>query len=421
MNTNKPDRRRFLKNGVALAGLAVGGMRSGVAQTLGSEAVERHAKVAESYGERTRFETVARLPQAPTPQYQRAGIMLTPLQDSVGIITPSSLHYIATHNHAVPEIDPRQHRVLIHGLVDRSLVFTMEELRCLPSVSRVHFLECANNSTQLLAGDGRKAETVQDTHGKTSCSEWSGVPLSVLLKEAGVQKGAAWVIAEGLDLVKHAQSIPLEKAMDDIIVAYGQNGEALRPEQGYPLRLVTPGFEGLYQVKWLRRIKVVDQPYMNLLETTTYIRPMPDGKAHWFDFELPPKSVITRPSGGQRVPGRGFYEITGLAWSGGGAIQRVEVSTDGGRTWKDARIQEPLHRFAHTRFYFPWTWDGEETVVQSRCTDERGQVQPTLTEFLKTRGVDLNYWKTTKARVGFFNGIQPWKVTREGSVQNALL
>ena len=376
MDAKERGRRRFLKEGAALAGLAVGAIRSASGQALGREKPEVQSKGPRAYSERSPFETSLRtLP----PPDGFAGF--TPLQDFVGIITPSSLHFVNSH-YDVPEIDPRQHRLLIHGMVDHPLILTMEDLKRLPSVSRIHFLECADNGERAL----KKAETVLESAGRTSCSEWTGVLLSLLLQEAGVQKGATWLIAEGADSGKHSKSIPLAKAMDDIIVAYGQNGEALRPENGYPLRLVIPGWEGINNMKWVRRIKVVDQPYMAKAETAGYALIRPDGKARWFRFEMPPKSIITRPSGGQRLPGRGFYEITGLAWSGGGTIRRVEVSTDGGRTWKDAELQQPIHRIAHTRFRFPWDWNGEEAVLQSRCTDEQGQVQPTLAELSKVFG-----------------------------------
>ncbi len=235
-----------------------------------------------------------------------------------------------------------------------------------------------------------------------------------------MQKGASWLVAEGAEGGQHTKSIPLEKAMDDVLVAYGQNGEPVRPEQGYPLRLVVPGWRGVNNVKWLRRIKVVDQPYMTKWESSAYSRLMPDGKARWFLFEMPPKSVITRPSGGQRLPSRGFYEITGLAWSGGGAIRRVEVSTDGGRNWKDAQLQQPVFRMAHTRFRFPWNWDGEEAVLQSRCTDERGDNQQTLAELGGIQGLESAYWLPPSPRFNRLNLIFPWKVTREGRVHNAL-
>ena len=419
MKTQGLGRRRFLKEGVGLAGLAVGAMRSASGQTLGSAIPEaRPLDSLRAYGERSRFVDSVRTPVEgkPVPFYTK--LTLTPLQDSIGIITPSALHFVSSHGFDPPEIDPRQHRLMIHGMVDRPLIFTVEELQRLPSVSRIHGIECAGNSYLFLAD--RKAKTVQETHGKTSCSEWTGVLLSLLLREAGVQKGGNWIVAEGAEAGKHSMSIPLEKGMDDVIVAYGQNGEPVRPEQGYPLRLVIPGWEGTRNIKWLRRIKVGDQPYMTKFESTGYPSLRPDGKSRWFLFEMGPKSVITFPSGEQRLPGRGFYEITGLAWSGRGAIRRVEVSTDGGRSWKDAQLQEPVLRIAHTRFRFPWNWDGEEAMLQCRCTDDLGDVQPSLAELGKLWGVKPDYWLSTTNFTNHFNAIQPWKVNRDGSVHNAI-
>lgn len=423
MKIKQSDRRRFLKESAALAGLAAATIRAASSQTPGSERPAVLPDDLHSYSRRSRFESSARSRGGDQPRTPVQDSAKTPLQDSVGIITPSDFHFLVFHSPSIQDIDPRQHRLLIHGMVDRPLILTLEDLKRLPSVSRVHFLECAGNSSPTT---NRSAQTAQDTHGLTSCSEWTGVPLSLLLKETGVQKGASWLIAEGADAVKHSKSIPLEKAMEDVLVAYGQNGEAVRVEQGYPLRLVVPGFEGVNNVKWLRRIKVVDQPYMDKLESTGYPNLRTDGKARWFQFELEPKSVITFPSGGQRLPSRGFYQITGLAWSGGGAIRRVEVSTDGGRSWKDAQIQEPVHRMAHTRFGLAWNWDGEEAVLQSRCTDERGATQPTLAEVSKFWGVTPDYWYAPPSSDGLvnlanhFNTIQPWKVTRDGSVHNAM-
>ena len=423
-------RRRFLRDGAALASLAVGVMRPASGATLEGETPEVPAKDLHAYGERSRFEMSLRTgsigtwpTQTSGPDYRRDFGFRTPLQDSVGMITPPALHYIVSHGFEPPDIDPREHRLLIHGMVDRPLIFSLEDLRRLPSVTRVHFLECNGNSAPSgPTGPPRiaPAATAQDTHGLTSCSVWTGIPMSLLLNEAGVQKGAAWIIAEGSERGKHHKSIPIEKAMDDVLIAYGQNGEALRPEQGYPLRLLVPGWEGINNVKWLRRIKLVDEPYMGMRESTKYPVLRPDGKARWFQFEMGPKSVITRPSGGQQLFARGFYEISGLAWSGGGAIRRVEVSTDGGRTWKDAEMQNPVHRKAHTRFGFAWNWDGEETLLQSRSTDERGEVQPTVMELAKFLRVEPDFFQKTSTVVGHFNAIQSWKVTRDGSVLNAL-
>src|SRR5579871_5609356 len=343
MDAKKSNRRRFLKGGAALAGLAAGGAGRASAQTQGTPAKKVDDLIA--YGERSRFVTSVRIPVAERHSPDEFGLtfhVLTPLQDSVGIITPSSLFYTATHRGAfVPDIDPREHRFMIHGMVDRPLVFTLDDLKRLPYVSRIHFVECLGNRARATH------KTVQETHGLTSCAEWTGVPLSLLLNEAGVQKEASWIVAEGAEEVKGSSSIPLAKAMDDCVVCYGMNGEPLRPQQGFPLRLMVPGFEGIYQIKYLRRVKVVDQYYMTYDD---YGHIVPDMKSAALTNQIGPKSVITYPSGGQQLQGPGFYEITGLAWSGAGAIRSVEISTDGGRTWKNADLRSPSYRMAHTRF-----------------------------------------------------------------------
>ena len=364
-----------------------------------------------AYGERSHFVTSIRKPVADRHSPDEFGLMfhvLTPLQDSFGIITPSSLFYTATHRGSfVPDIDPREHRFMIHGMVDRPLVFSMDDLKRLPYISRIHFVECLGNRAR------PSNKTVQETHGLTSCAEWTGVPLSLLLKEAGVQSGASWIVAEGAEEVKGASSIPLGKAMDDCLVAYAMNGEPLRPQQGYPLRLIAPGFEGIYQVKYLRRIKVVDQFYMTYDD---YGHINPDPKTAALTHMIGPKSVITFPSGRQKLLGPGFYEVTGLAWSGGGAIRSVEISTDGGQSWKAADLRSPALPMAHTRFGFHWNWDGKGCMLMSRCTDELGTVQPTRADIAK-------YWNdpVDKVRIrGADNSVQPWKVLSDGSVQNGL-
>src|SRR6266851_5112470 len=328
MDSKKRNRRGFLRDSAALAGLAAGGAGLAKGQTQGTPSKKIDELIA--YGERSRFVTSIRVPVAERMSPDMYGLtfhVLTPLQYSVVIITPSSLHYTATHRGAfVPDIDPREHRLMIHGMVDRPLVFTMDELKRLPYVSRIHFIECQGNRASA------QHKTVQETHGLTSCAEWTGVPLSLLLKEAGVQKGASWIVAEGAEEVKGASSIPLGKAMDDCLVAYGQNGEAIRPQQGYPLRLLVPGYEGIFQTKYLRRIKVVEQYYMTYND---YGHISEDPRIAALGNQIGPKSVITFPSGGQKLPGPGFYEISGLAWSGGGAIRGVEITCNGGQTWQD--------------------------------------------------------------------------------------
>jgi sulfane dehydrogenase subunit SoxC len=385
---------------------AVGGLFTGCRRGEQPEEGPRMiGKPLSAHGERSPFEKSARW--LPTTKILENGSSLTPLQDLWGIITPAELHF-ERHHAGVPTIDPAQHRLLIHGMVERPLIFTVAEIRRLPSISRIHFIECAGNTRD--GWSTKHPPTVQQSHGLASCSEWTGVKLSLLLSEAGVKPGATWILAEGADACKMQRSIPLKKAMDDIIVAYGQNGEALRPEQGYPLRLMIPGWEGNTNVKWLRRIKVTDEPSMARDETAKYTDLMPDGTARQFTFVMDAKSVITSPSSGQKLAGSGFYEIRGLAWSGRGRIERVEVSTDGGSSWQNAELQEPRLDKAFTRFRLPWRWDGQETILQSRATDESGYVQPDAAALIAVRGTNSDYHN---------NAIRPWKVMADGSVLNA--
>jgi len=359
------------------------------------------------YGSRSRFEKAARQVNTNTKVPLEEASSRTPLHDTYGIITPSSLHF-ERHHAGVPEIDPATHTLTIHGLVDRPLVFGVDELKRVPSVSRIHFLECSGNSGGEWRGGSTESD-VQRIHGLTSCSEWTGVPVSTLLRECGVQPQATWILAEGADACKLARSIPIKKAMDDALVAYAQNGEPLRPEQGYPIRLFLPGWEGNSNVKWLRRIKVMDQPAMTREETSKYTDLMPDGTARQFTFDMEPKSLITRPSGGDTLAGPGLYEITGIAWSGRGTIARVEITVDGGATWVAAELQTPVLPRAHTRFQWPWKWDGREAMIASRCTDDTGYTQPPLADLIKVRGVNSQYHN---------NGIQVWKVAADGTITN---
>lgn len=395
-------RRKFLSLGAALGGALTACSDSG-APVL-DEGPKRLGRAPDAYGERSPFEKEAR--RGTASKYPETGATRTPLQDSHGIITPSSLHF-ERHHAGAPAIDPAEHRLMIHGLVERPLVLTLDELKTLPSVSRLHFVECAGNSRG--EWTDKKGATAQDSHGLASCSEWTGVLLSVLLEEVGVKPEATWLVAEGADACKMQRSLPLDKCRDDVIVAYGQNGEAIRPDQGYPLRLVVPGFEGNINVKWVRRLMLTDQAAMARDETSKYTDLLADGKARIFSFPMEAKSVITRPSGGQALAGSGFHEISGLAWSGRGLIERVEVSIDNGASWQDAELQEPRHRIAFTRFRLPWTWDGAETVILSRATDETGYVQPTEQALLAVRGANSDYHN---------NCIKAWKISGDGSVTN---
>lgn len=363
-------------------------------------------RTVSAYGLRSRFEKSVRFFNRNTPVPLEEASSRTPLGDLYGIITPSALHF-ERHHAGVPDLDPATHTLTIHGLVDRPLVFTVEELKRLPSVSRIHFLECSGNSSSEYRSDGRA--DVQRAHGLTSCSEWTGVPVSLLLRECGVQAAGTWVLAEGADACRLARSIPIAKALDDALVAYAQNGEPLRPEQGYPLRLLLPGWEGNTNVKWLRRLKVLAGPAMTRWETSKYTDLMPDGAARQFTFEMEAKSLVTRPSAGDRLAGPGVYELAGIAWSGRGAITRVEITVDGGDTWVPAELQTPVLPRAHTRFRRGWRWDGRETRFASRSTDETGYVQPTIAALVAVRGDNSSYHN---------NGIQMWHVAADGTVTN---
>ena len=370
-----PNRRRFLTSGGALAAFVMGAIKSVRGQTAAPPPYEPQGLLA--YGQPSKFtgHIVRRTTARPSAITDTS--LMTPLQELDGIITPSGLHFLMDHTNGIPDIDPQKHRLMVHGMVSRPLTYTMEELKRFPSVSRIHFLECNANSRPLR---GPNRESVQLIHGRTSTSEWTGVLLSVLLKESGVQPKASWIIAEGGESNKYTMSIPLAKGLDDTIVAWSQNGEPIRPHQGYPLRLIVPGWEAIRAVKWLNRIHVVDKPYASWHEAGNNADTAADGKGLWYRFELGPKAVITKPSGGQKLEGPGFYEITGIAWTGGGLVRRVDVSLDGGKTYQEAQLQQPVLPHAHTRFRFPWKWNGEECVIQARCTDERGEVQPTIEE-----------------------------------------
>ncbi len=359
-----------------------------------------------AYGERSPFEHAKRFVRTDTRVPLEEASSQTPLHDTYGIITPSSLHF-ERHHSGVPQLDPATHTLTIHGLVDRPLVLRVDEIKRLPSVSRIHFVECSGNSSSEWRSSG--VNDLQRAHGLTSCSEWTGVPLSLLLKECGVKPEGTWILAEGGDPGRHDRSIPMSKAMDDVLVAYGQNGEPIRPEQGYPMRLLVPGWEGNVNVKWLRRIKVLDRPAMTREETSKYTDLMPDGTARQFTFYMEAKSLITRPSSGDTLPGPGFYEVTGLAWSGRGAIQRVEVTADGGQTWTPAQLQTPILPKAHTRFRWAWQWDGKDAMLASRATDDTGYTQPLIASLVEVRGLNSNYHN---------NGVQMWKVAANGTVTN---
>ena len=419
MDPKRTNRRELLK-GSALAAAGAAVSTSALAQAgakLPTYAENEAPMIAAdddlvAYGVRSHYVTSKRIPTNGRPSPDDFGLgfhIATPLQDSYGTVQASSLHYAATTKGAfIPDIDPAKHTLMIDGLVDKPRVFTMADLKRFPSVSRFHFIECSGNSASAAN------RTVQESHGLTSNAEWTGVLLSTLLKECGLKKNATWFVAEGAEEVKGASTMPINKAMTDVIVAYGMNGEPLRPQQGFPVRLIVPGFEGIFNTKWLRHIKAVDQYQLNMndyghLQRTQVTAAM--------IFLIGPKSVITFPSGGQKLPEHGWYEITGLAWSGQGAVKKVDISTDNGKTWHLAELKGTPQPMAHTRFGYMWNWQGGEHVILSRTTDAIGQVQPTREEVAKILGEAY----TPQFRPPQNNNtIMKWKIASDGSVTNGL-
>jgi len=343
-------------------------------------------------GKRSTFEQPVRKPSDISSR--------TPLQDMHSTITPADLHF-ERHHAGIPTIDPAKHELLIHGLVNNPMKFSVADIKRFPSVNRTCFIECAGNFRT-----GKAEMTPQDILGLTSQSEWTGVMLSILFNEVGISDKAKWFLAEGSDAAVMTRTIPIAKAWDDAMIVYAQNGEAIRPEQGYPIRLLLPGFEGNMNIKWLRRIELSEEPYMTREETSKYTYPVKD-KIRMFSFELDARSIITYPSYPQKV-NKGWIEIRGIAWSGRGKVEKVEVSTDAGKTWQLANLQEPVLSKAHTYFRFLWNWKGEATAILSRVTDETGYLQPTLAQLAEARGVNLGGYH--------MNPITAWQIKNDGTV-----
>ena len=403
-------RRHLLRFGASGAGLAISAGALGADQGLSFQIPtwsKQPGPGASAYGDRSPFaDNIERLAAQPNPIYPGGGSSRSPLQHLQGTITPNSLHF-ERHHAGVPNIDPAQHILVINGLVRQPLAFRYEDLLKYQMVSRIHFLECSGNSGALLRGE--IGGSAQSLHGLVSCAEWTGIPLSTLLDEAGVLPEATWVAAVGADAASMGRSIPLTKALDDVMVALYQNGEAVRPGQGYPMRLFCPGWEGNVSVKWLTQLKVTNEPAQFRDETSKYTDTMPDRSSYQFTFPMGTKSLITSPSGQMTLNQPGIYQVTGIAWSGGGSIRQVEVSADGGQTWAEAAIQGHQLDRALTRFTIPWEWNGGEAILQSRATDSRGNIQPTRSEVIASRGT-----------LSFYHNpcIQSWQVDQAGEVKN---
>ncbi len=410
------DRRRFLRQSVAMAGGAAAAAATGGAAAQALSVPDSNKAMgkpipATEYGMPSKFEkhVVRTRTNVFVNRQNWSDWSMTPLQHQPGIITPNGLIF-ERHHAGTPDIDPDKHQLVLHGMVKQPLMFSMDDLVRYPSVSRFHFHECSGNGLTDWLKPASK--TVQQTHGLLSGCLWTGVPLATLLDEAGVDPAGKWVIFEGADGSAHTRSVPIEKCLDDTLIVYGSNGERLRPENGYPVRAVMPGWEGNVAVKWLRRIKITDQPAHFRSETARYTDPMPEGKWRQFSMVMECKSVITNPSGGMTLTKPGFHEVSGLAWSGAGKVRAVDVSFDGGANWREAQLEEPVMDKCLTRFKIGWNWNGGPATLMSRAVDSTGYVQPTVADLRKVRAI-----------VGFVqhhNAIQPWSVNAKGEISNVI-
>jgi sulfane dehydrogenase subunit SoxC len=405
-------RRRFLASttaGVASALLTT----QATADTLADVPPREVGADLSGHGERSKFVHLAMLPEAGPGKRNvdpsDAINSKAPLGKLVGTITPTDLHYERSHS-GNPDLDPAKHRLLVHGMTRKQLVFTVDDLMRMPSITRTVFIECTGNGWE----NWKKADpnvTVQNTHGLVSTNEWTGVPLRFLIDLVGKDRRSTWMLAEGADAAGVDRSIPLtEEIMDEVFIAYGQNGEPLRPAHGFPIRLITPGLEGNLHIKWLRRLKFGDQPWMTRWETDRYTQLLANGKAMQFQLRMETNSVITSPSGMMEIR-PGYHRITGLAWSGHGKIAKVEISTDEGRTWKQAQLNYPVLPKAQTRFQMDWVWDGKPTKIISRSTDEKGNIQPDRKSFIAKMGTNALF---------HYNAQQTWSIDGDGRVRNAL-
>jgi len=414
------NRRALLRGGAVVAGAMTssGALTGAAAEPLQNDpwSLER-GLVVPAYQVPSRFEKdVVRTLSNPNNEFRNSHAR-TPHQLLQGAITPNGLFFSICHS-ALPDIDPAQHKLVIHGLVKQPLVYTLDSLSRYPMVTRTHFLECSGNSAPMFSSEPLQV-TAQAIHGLVSNAEWTGVLLSTLLEETGIDPKATWLLAEGADAPSLHRSVPIKKALDDAMIALYQNGERIQPGNGYPMRLLLPGYQGNMNVKYVRRIKLIDQPAMSFFESKTYSQILPTGKMWLFHFTQEVKSFITHPSFGHALQGPGFYEISGVAYSGNGRISKVMVSADGGKSWAQAALQEPVMPKAFVRFRMPWRWDGQPAVLQSRASDEAGNVQPTRAEFVAARGQTDKPLTTPLAFPNqHYNSITSWGIDSKGEIKH---
>jgi sulfane dehydrogenase subunit SoxC len=415
------DRRALLGRGIVLAGaMGTGGaaITGAAAEPLQNDPWSLEmGSVVPAYQVPSRFEKdVVRTRSNPDNEFRNSHAR-TPHHLLQGTITPNGLFFSISHS-GLPDIDPAKHRLVIHGLVKQPLVYTVDTLSRYPMVTRTHFLECSGNSAPMFSSEPLQV-TAQALHGLVSNAEWTGVLLSTLLEETGIDPKAKWLLAEGGDSLGLHRSVPIKKALDDAIIVLYQNGERIMPGNGYPMRLLLPGYQGNMNIKHVRRIKLIDQPAMSFYESKTYSQILPGNKMWLFHFTQEVKSFITHPSFGHALKDKGFYEVSGVAYSGNGRIAKVMVSADGGKSWAQAALQEPVLPKAFTRFRMPWRWDGQPVVLQSRAWDEAGNVQPTRAEFVAARGQTEKPVATPLAFPNqHYNSITSWGIDSNGEIKH---
>lgn len=400
-NAGAINRRQFLGGAVALSS-------SGVAAAAVPESWRKSGADFSNYGVAGNDQEHVIRWITNNPGAMGDGVSWSPLHELAGTITPNGLHFERHHN-GVPQVDASSYELTIHGAVERPMAFSLAQLRQYQQISRTCFIECGGNSSSYWLPEPTQAR-VGHLHGLISNAEWTGVPLDALLQQVGPTDQAQWLIVDGLDAAGVTVSIPIAKARKDVLVALFQNGEAIRPENGYPARLVVPGWEGIVNVKWIHRIQLARQPLMSRFDSVSYTDLQRDGRARRFTFEMGVKSVITTPSSGDQLGQAGQYEVRGLAWSGGASIEAVEISADAGKSWFEAQLQTPIHEHGWVRFRSPWNWNGKQAVLQSRARDRAGNVQPTRQALLKEQGANAYY---------HYNGIVSFAIGEDGFIENS--
>ena len=416
-NEKKLDRRDFFRKTAALSATALAGTSIFADDDAIMKTPEWATKWGDSvttnlYGMPSAYEhnVTRRSTELLSSGNFRASIAVTPIHESKGIITPNGLFFSRSHG-GTAHIDPEEYRLMIHGLVKKPIVLTLAQLKRYPSVTRIHFIECPANGGQ--EWRATQFNSVQFAKGFMASAEWTGVYIKTILEDLGIKPEAQWMLAEGGDSSKMGRTVPMDKVLDDAMIVWGQNGEALRPEQGYPVRLLLPGWEGNLCVKWLRRLEFASEPWYCKEETSKYTALKPSGKAiqHFYANEV--NSTVVSPSPEipwTDLPDGSVVEIEGLAWSGMGTITGVDFSLDGGRTYVQAELKGLVLPKSWTRWSYMHKYKkGEKLLLTSRAMDDAGFIQPTIDQETSVMGVESVYHR---------NAVETWEVTENGEVNH---